>query len=110
MKPVKNMPIDFNIINHGAPIVQYCDIREVSDKLIAIQIALKSKYCECGCFSITDEEPIRIYIHATDNSFLLDESKPKDEPTCIELTSLTGWDVFATGNLKYTINVCLIKL
>lgn len=96
------------ISHQGAVVVNRAFVCEASQKLLALEIDLHSKYCELLGDGEDNNIP-NIMVGANKRSLHLDKTKPKDEPTVIDFPGLKGWDIFASETSKYTVRVCLIK-
>jgi hypothetical protein len=93
----------------GAPIVNGGYVREIGKNIVALEIDLKSKYCEVSCSFGGSDETCGVYINANERSLHLNKYVKRDEPTALEFTDFVGWDVFACGIGRYTLSVCLIR-
>lgn len=98
----------FKIVTQGAPIVNGGCIIEQGKNIVAIEIDLKSKYCEVD-YVFDDDKGVGIAIGTTEQSIKLKKGINRDESTQIILPDFIGWEVFACGMNKYTVKVCLIK-
>lgn len=105
----KDYLIKININHQGAPIVNCGFIKEASKNIVALEIDLKSKYCEVQSVSGGEGEPCSIFIVATRQSVSLNKNHKKYDPTEIEFTDFIGWDIFTCNLTRYTLKVCLIK-
>ena len=101
--------VKIKLKNRGEPVINRGVIREVNENLIAIEIDLKSKWCEVSCTTGGNGDIIGIYIDATTKSTNLRKGAKVDEPTVIDLPDFTGWDVFTCHVSRYTLRICLIK-
>lgn len=100
----------FTIIQQGTPVINSGCIIEQSENLIAIEIDMKSKYCEIAMFTHKDPENVcGLMIEANEDSLNLKEGIDKDMSTEIEFTNFKGFSVFAANLGRYTVSVCLIR-
>lgn len=100
----------FTIIQQGAPVINSGYIVEQSENLIAIEIDMKSKYCEVALFTHKDPENIcGLMIGTNEDSLNLKEDAAKDTYTEIEFTNFKGFRIFAANIGRYMLSVCLIK-
>ena len=93
----------------GAPIINGGYVHEIGKNIVALEIDLKSKYCEVSCSFGGSDGTCGVYINANERSLHLNEKVNRDEPTVIEFTDFVGWDVFACGIGRYTLRVCLTR-
>lgn len=105
----KNDNVSFTIKRHGAPIVNSVYIREISKNIAAIEIDMKSKYCEIDYALGGSDGSCGIHITADDRSRHLNDLVNRGEPTIIEFTDFKGWDVFSCSSGRYTLKICLIR-
>lgn len=78
-------------------------IKARGESVAAIFVDLHSKRCD------VDDCDGQIRIRAIpDISLHLDESKPIDAETIIELPEFSGWEVFLAEISKYTLRICLV--
>jgi hypothetical protein len=101
--------VDFKIKKVGAPIVNNGYIKEVGKNVIAIELDLRSKWCDVEGFYGGNDEPCGIHIGTNIKSVSLNENVSRFEPTIIEFPDFVGWDIFLTDINKYTLKICLIK-
>lgn len=100
----------FTVIQQGAPVINGGCIIERSENLIAIEIDMKSKYCEVGLFTHEDPENVcGLMIGANEDSLNLKEGIDKDTYTEIKFPNFKGFSVFAANLGRYTLSVCLIR-
>lgn len=114
-KKAKNQPLNKGdvircaIKYKGAPIINEGYVREIGKNIVALEIDLKSKYCEVSCSFGGSDGTCGVYVNANKRSLHLNEKVKRDEPTAIEFTDFVGWDVFACGIGRYTLSVCLTR-
>lgn len=114
-KKAQNPPLNKgNVIrcaikHKGAPIINEGYVREIGKNIVALEIDLKSKYCEVSCSFGGSDGTCGVYVNANERSLYLNEKVKQDEPTAIEFTDFVGWDVFACDIARYTLSVCLIR-
>lgn len=105
----EHVKTSFTIVEQGAPIVNRALIVESVAGIVAIELDLRSKYCEVGQNYDEDGE-CGIYIYANENSVSLNEKFSIDNPTIITFPQYKKWKVFISGNAgKYTMRLCLLK-
>lgn len=97
------------IKHQGAPIINDGYVREIGKNIVALEIDLRSKYCEVSFSFGGSDGTCGMYVNANERSLHLNEKVKRDEPTEIEFTDFVGWDVFACGIGRYTLSVCLIR-
>lgn len=99
----------FIVTEQGAPIVNSAVIVEAIAGMVAIQIDLRSKYCEVGQ-NYDENGECGIYIYANENSVSLNEKFSIHNPTIITFPDYKNWKVFIAGNAgKYTMRLCLLR-
>jgi len=83
--------------------------RDYGDCLL-IYVDLHSKRANLLCIGSGDDCGPSMYLVADENSLHLDETKARDEPTCIEFHHHKGWSVFcANGTARYTFALTLLS-
>ena len=97
--------IDLHVRHKGAPIVNHGFLLRNTPKLVALEIDLKSKYCEVVCTTGGDGEAPGLHIGATNRSLNLNKKVKRDEPTAIDFKGYDGWDIFAADIFSYTLRV-----
>lgn len=105
----KGDAIRCTIKHKGAPIINEGRVLEIGKNIVALEIDLKSKYCEVSCSFGGSGGTCGVYVNANKRSLHLNEKVNRDEPTAIEFTDFVGWDVFACGIGRYTLSVCLTR-
>ena len=106
---MKNNEIKYTIEQQGAPVISSVYTTIIHDNIIALEIDMKSKYCEIGGHVSTSEGYCGIMIDAIKSSLYLDESKDKDMFTSIMFTEYKGWSIYCADVGRYTIRVVLVK-
>lgn len=108
--------VKVKIITQGAPVLSKYGHRAYVIKkgrnVIALEVNMKSKYCEPGGALGGDGDAPGIGIEATKRSLNLNMNhvhKRVTMDTYISFPEYKGWDVFTVGNGKYNMKVCLIK-
>jgi len=92
----------FKIIRQGKVRVNDVDIVIQNNDIVAIEIDLDSKYCDC----IGYNDSI-ITLTANNDSLLLDETK--EDFTEVKLFGFDGWKLFCSEESRYSIFLCLVR-
>lgn len=100
-----------SIKHQGAVIANSAYIEEQSENIVCIYVDLKSKHAEITSYfgGDADDDECGVYVMANKRSLNLNDKVDRDEPTSIVFSDFNGWDVFAYGYSKYTLQVCLIR-
>ncbi len=102
--------ISIVVDRQGAPIAHAAIIRDLNKNLVALEILMKSKYCEIfGAYGGDENDPPGISIFANKSSLILNKKVKKGEPTYVSFPDFGGWDVYATGAGRYGFRVCLLR-
>lgn len=113
LHPKKLKSEDFikcKILHQGAPVINGASVREISKRIIAIEVDMKSKYCDIDSYEPGgDDEPCGLYIIANKESLNLNKKAKLNEPTYIQFPQFVGWSIFSANTSRYTVRVCLIK-
>lgn len=105
----KNDKLKIKITQQGAPDINYGWIVEIGENVVALNIELKSKYCEVSSSFSGSNGECGVVLQTTKRSLYLNDKTDREDFTTIEFPDFKGWNVFATWLGRYTINVCLIK-
>jgi len=105
----KNDLIRCYIRKQGAPVVNGGYVYRIGRNIVALEIDLKSKYCEVSISFKDSDGTCGLYITTNERSIHLNKKVSREEPTVLEFPDFIGWDVFAYGIGRYTLSVCLVK-
>ena len=101
--------IHCTIKTQGSPLINGGYVRETGENIVALEIDLKSKYCEISCSFGGSDGTCGVWIEANERSLNLNKEVKRGAPTIIEFTDFSGWEVFAGNIGRYTLSVCLIR-
>ena len=105
----KNDQIKIKIKMQGSPIVNGGLVYEISENIVALDIDLKSKYCDVMSSFNGSDGSCGVLLAANERSLYLNDLVDKDSFTEIEFSDFKNWSVFAWYLGRYTLNVCLIR-
>ena len=106
----KNKWISIDIKIQGGPILSdiYGYIETKGKNIVAIEIDLKSKYCDVDYTIHGSDGDCGIGIVATEESLHINKKK-KEVATEIYFPEFNGWYIWATNLSRYTLYVCLVR-
>jgi len=97
--------IKIKINSQGAPVVNNAVIYYQNNKIVIIEVDMKSKWCQIDYTTGINS----IGIGATDRSCWLDKTKDKESYTEISFPEFKEYETWTCSLNRYTLRICLVK-
>lgn len=101
-------PVKIKVFMQGKVVVNSGIVYKQGKNVVALEIDLKSKYCEVCMITGGSEGQVGLVIGPTPRSLYLNR-RYKREETWVEFPEFKGWNIWAADIARYTLRVCLIK-
>lgn len=95
---------EIKVVQPGAPIINDAWVVYKTDRVILIEVDLKSKYCSVGSSSGNG-----VFIDANEHSLYLSEDYEREVSTWIEFPEAEGYSFFGSSSGRYTISLTFFK-
>ena len=97
------------VTEQGAVRVNTAYVHREAPGIVCIYVDLHSKRVEPPMVVDSNDQAPVLYFTAGEHALHLDDSKPRDSMTIVELPEYLGWRVFACdGPARYTLSVVLV--
>jgi hypothetical protein len=100
--------VKYAVLEQGSPVISSAYYIEKKPTIVAIEIDLRSKYCEVSASGSDSSGPF-LAISACKESIKLNELVERDAETIISLPEFVGWETFSISVARYSVKICLIK-
>jgi hypothetical protein len=106
---VKFKEIKSEVVNQGAAQVGGTKIVLKSKNIVALQVMMKSKYCDYLGTITSDNGDVGVIVGANEYTFNSKGGVDLSNNTVVMFPEFCGWELFACSMKDSVLNLCLLK-